>query len=90
MQGLGYHISFILLCGYGNEVFVLISDSFLYFTVHSGNGVLAIATLTIFSHQLSPAEYGFYALGLAIASLVSGVLYQWLNVAVGRFYPVKR
>ncbi len=54
-----------------------------------GNGVLGISTLAIFSRLLSPAEYGVYALGMAFATVASGVLYQWLNVAVGRYYPVQ-
>ncbi len=65
------------------------SHSFLYFFVRAGNGVFGIATLAIFSRLLSPAEYGVYALGMAFATVASGVLYQWLNVAVGRFYPVQ-
>ncbi len=67
----------------------LISHSVLYFIVRAGNGVFAIATLAVFSRLLSPAEYGVYALGMAIATLASGVLFQWLNVAVGRFYSVQ-
>jgi O-antigen/teichoic acid export membrane protein len=61
-----------------------------YFIVRAGNGVFAIATLAIFSQHLSTADYGVYALGIAIATVASGVLYQWLNVAVGRFYPAQR
>lgn len=59
----------------------------LYFVVRAGNGVFAIATLAVFTRLLSPAEYGVYALGMAIAAVASGVLFQSLNVAVGRFYP---
>lgn len=70
-------------------MFALIPHSFLYFTVRVGNGVFAIATLAVFSRLLSPAEYGVYALGMAIVTVVSGVLFQWLNVAVSRFYPVQ-
>jgi O-antigen/teichoic acid export membrane protein len=70
-------------------VFALISHSFLYFIVRVGNGVFAIATLAVFSRLLSPAEYGVYALGMAIANVTSGVLFQWINVAVARFYPVQ-
>ena len=38
--------------------------------------------------MLSPAEYGFYAVGMAITAVVSAILFQWINVAVGRFYPI--
>jgi O-antigen/teichoic acid export membrane protein len=66
----------------------LIPHSFLYFIVRAGNGVFAIATLAVFTRLLSPAEYGVYALGMAIATIASALLFQWLNLAVGRFYPM--
>ena len=88
MPPCGCRINFILGYGYGNEVLALISHSFLYFIVRAGNGVFAIATLAIFSRVLSPAEYGVYALCMAIAAAAAGVLFHWLNVVVGRFYPV--
>lgn len=64
------------------------SHSFLYFIVRAGNGIFAISTLAVFTRLLSPAEYGVYALGMAIASVASTILFQWINVAVGRFYPM--
>lgn len=66
----------------------MIGHSLLYFLVRAGNGVFAIATLAIFTRLLSPQEYGVYALGMAIAAMASAILFQWLNVAVGRFYPM--
>lgn len=62
------------------------THSLLYFIVRAGNGVLAIATLAVFTRLMSPLEYGVYGLGMAIAVAASGVLFQWINVAVGRFY----
>ena len=84
---IGYPIAFILGYGCGNKVLSLISHSFLYFAVRVGNGVVAIATLAVFTRLLSPEEYGVYALGMAVATVASGVLFQWLNVAISRFYP---
>ena len=63
------------------------SHGMLYFIVRVGNGVFAVATLAVFTRLLSPEEYGVYALGMAVATIASGVLFQWLNVAVSRFYP---
>lgn len=62
--------------------------SFLYFIVRVGNGILAIVMLAAFSRMLSPEEYGIYAIGMATATLASGILYQWLNSAVSRFTPI--
>ena len=56
--------------------------------MRAGNGVFAIAALAIFTRLLSPEEYGVYALGLAVATIASGVLFQWLNIVISRFYPL--
>jgi len=68
----------------------LIRHTLLYFLVRAGNGVLAIATLAAFTRLLSTQQYGVYALGMAIATMASAILFQWLNVAVGRFYQMHR
>ena len=49
-----------------------------------------IATLAVFTRLLSPHQYGVYALNIAAASVASAILYQWLNVALNRFYPAHR
>jgi O-antigen/teichoic acid export membrane protein len=64
------------------------NHSFLYFIIRAGNGVVAIATVVIFTRLLSPEEYGFYALCMSIASVASVIFFQWLNEAVVRFYPL--
>jgi O-antigen/teichoic acid export membrane protein len=66
----------------------LIPHSFQYFIVRAGNGIFVIAAMAIYTRLLSPAEYGVYALGMAVATFASGILFEWLNVAVGRFYPM--
>ena len=58
-----------------------------YFIVRFGNGLLAIATLSVFSRILTPEEYGEYALLIAAASVISSLSFQWLSAAIGRFYP---
>ena len=68
--------------------FYVDSHSFLYFIVRAGNGVFAIATVAVFSRLLSPEEYGFYSVGIAVATVASAILFQWLSLAVGRFYPM--
>ena len=84
---LGFHISFILGFGCGNNRSVLTS-TLLYFITRVGNGILAIATLAIFTRLLSPSEYGVYALFIAIATVMSSIFFQWLTAAIGRFYPM--
>jgi O-antigen/teichoic acid export membrane protein len=68
----------------------MIRQSLIYLFIRAGSGILAIATLVIFTRMLSPKEYGTYALVMAIATMASAILFQWLNVAVGRFYNMYR
>ncbi len=58
-----------------------------YFIVRFGNGLLAIATLAVFSRILTPDQYGKYALLIAAATVLSSLSFQWLSAAISRFYP---
>lgn len=68
----------------------MLRHSLFYFLARAGSGVLTIATLAVFTRLLSPHQYGIYALNIAAASVASAILYQWLNVALNRFYPAHR
>ncbi len=65
----------------------LMPSTLTYFVVRLGNGLLAIATLAIFSRLLSPTQYGKYALLIAVTAVLSSVFFQWLSAAIGRFLP---
>lgn len=54
------------------------------------NGALALGSLHLLTHWLSAADYGRYALALAVVNMATTVLFQWLNVASARFYPEYR
>ena len=58
----------------------------MYFAVRIGNGILNIATLAIFTRLLSPSEFGAYALGISISTVMSTTLFQWIGMAHSRFY----
>ena len=66
----------------------MIRHSVLYSLARLGAGLLTVATLAVFTRMLTPSDYGLYAIGMTIASISSTLLFQWLNVAVGRFYPM--
>lgn len=68
----------------------MIRHGLFYFFARACSGILTIVTLAVFTRLLSPREYGIYALNVAAASVASAVLYQWLNVALNRFYPAHR
>lgn len=64
----------------------LFKQSLIYFLIRAINGVLALGTIYIFTRILSAEQYGFYALGIASIGLFASVLFQWIAVAVSRFY----
>jgi O-antigen/teichoic acid export membrane protein len=68
----------------GSEI--MLRHTTLYFGVRAVNGVLGLATLSLLTQWLAPAEYGRYALGASAISVGSSILFQWLNVSVSRFH----
>lgn len=65
-------------------------DSFIYFIVRVGNGVLALLTLAVLTRIMSQEDYGRFALSLSAATVVSTVLFQWICVAVSRIFAAHR
>jgi O-antigen/teichoic acid export membrane protein len=64
----------------------MFKTSLIYFLIRAGNGVLALAMIYILTRLLSAEQYGLYALGMAGIGLCGSVLFQWIAVAVSRFY----
>src|SRR5262249_53602472 len=62
-------------------------NSIVYFISRGGGGLLTVLTLAVFTRILSPPEYGWYALGVTLFSITAALVFQWLAVAVARFYP---
>jgi O-antigen/teichoic acid export membrane protein len=62
----------------------------LYFAARVGVGLFAMATLATLTRLLGPADYGVYALATTVATITAAILFQWLNVAAGRFYASYR
>ncbi|MBK5204247.1 MAG: lipopolysaccharide biosynthesis protein [Polaromonas sp.] len=66
----------------------MFKTSLIYFLIRAVNGVLALSTIYILTRILSAEQYGLYALGVAGISLCASVLFQWIAVAVSRFYAL--
>ena len=64
----------------------MFKTSLIYFVIRAANGVLALATIYVLTRLLSAEQYGLYALGMAGIGLCGSVLFQWIAVAVSRFY----
>jgi O-antigen/teichoic acid export membrane protein len=64
----------------------LFKASLIYFLIRGINGVLALGTIYILTRIMTAEQYGLYALGMASIGLLSSVSFQWITVAVSRFY----
>lgn len=65
----------------------LLRHSLIYALARGGPGALNFVALAVFSHLLSPAQYGQYALVIAISGLLNSVLFEWLHLGLLRYLP---
>ena len=56
-----------------------------YFLARGVPGFVNFAALSAYTHLLSPADYGQFALALATVSLASALAFQWIQMGLLRF-----
>lgn len=47
--------------------------------------IIGFFALILYTHLLSPNEYGFYVIGASIAGIISAIFFAWVRLAVARF-----
>lgn len=57
-----------------------------YLAVRVANGLLAVGTLSVFTHVLTTEQFGRYSLGLAAANVIASIGFQWIAIAANRFH----
>lgn len=62
-------------------------DSLFYISGRGLYSVFQFATILVFSHLLVPAEYGLYAIVIAMAGFGNAILFVWIKQGVLRFGP---
>ena len=60
-----------------------------YLPVNIVQMVAGFGAIVVFTRMLSPADYGDYALGFSVASLVQTSLLVWNEAAMARFYAAE-
>lgn len=60
-----------------------------YLPVNVVQAIAGLGAIVVFTRLLSPADYGAYALGFSISSLVHTCLFTWLEAAVARFHAAE-
>lgn len=65
---------------------MLAKHSAIYFVGRIVPGVVSLSTLAILTRFMSPQEYGDYALVISGVGLINAVFFQWVGLALGRYY----
>lgn len=60
-----------------------------YLPVNVVQGVVGLLTIVTFTRLLDPAQFGAYALGFSVMSLVHTALFTWNEAAMARFWAAK-
>jgi O-antigen/teichoic acid export membrane protein len=56
-----------------------------YLVAHIVPAIIGFAALILYTHLLSPAEYGIYVVGASVAGVISAVFFVWVRLSVSRY-----
>jgi O-antigen/teichoic acid export membrane protein len=56
-----------------------------YLVAYAVPALIGFIALVLYTHLLSPAEYGLYVIGASIAGIVSAVFFAWVRLSVSRY-----
>ena len=73
--------------GYGH---MLLRHSAIYVSSNLITGLFGLATAIVLTRVLTPADYGVYGLGIAIALFTSSVVFDWHGISYLRFIKSDR
>jgi len=62
----------------------------LYFASKFVPALASMLAIVLYTRILTPEDYGRYSLTLAVAMGMNAVLFQWLNLALGRYMPEQK
>lgn len=60
-----------------------------YLPVQAVQGLAGLGAVVVFTRLLSPTDYGAYALGFSVATLVGTCAFTWLEAAMARFHAAE-
>ena len=66
---------------------MLVRHSAAYLVTRGTSAAIQLLALSVFSHLVSPAEYGRYALAVIFAFTARAILFEWLYLGVLRLLP---
>jgi O-antigen/teichoic acid export membrane protein len=60
-------------------------SSLIYFLAFALPGLLGAFAFSVYTHQLTPAEYAVYSVGASVSFLIGNVVFGWIRFSIGRF-----
>lgn len=60
-----------------------------YLPVNIVQAVAGFGAIVVFTRLLPPDQYGAYALGFSVMSLVHTCLFSWIEASLARFYAAE-
>ena len=68
----------------------VLSHAAIYLVARGLPGIMAFLAIPLFTHLLSPADYGRYALVIATVGVLNALLFQWQRLSLVRYLPAFR
>jgi len=65
----------------------MITHTLIYLLARGIPGIINLIAIAVYTRLLTPDDFGKYALTIALSSLLSSVLFQWLTMGILRFLP---
>lgn len=56
-----------------------------YLVAHIVPAMIGFGAMLLYTHLLSPAEYGIYVIGTSLSAVISAVFFTWLRQSVSRY-----
>ncbi len=66
---------------------MLFKNSSIYMLAKVVPGIMAFVALSVYTHLLTPQEYGVYTLIFSAAMFIHSAIFNWLPVGMMRFWP---
>jgi O-antigen/teichoic acid export membrane protein len=57
----------------------------IYLLAYMTPAVIGFLAMILYSHLLSPAEYGVYVIGASVAGIISATFFTWVRLSVSRY-----
>lgn len=57
----------------------------IYLGAHLLPALIGFVALILYTHLLSPAEYGIYVIGISISGIISALFFTWVRLSVARY-----